>query len=541
MAFRMARPVARRGTANAAFRQRIPADIKRILAGLPRRYRPTGWGKDEIVISLRTADPKAIPAAHAKIMGEVERHYAGLRAGFRPLSNKEAVALAGEAYREFQQFEDDPGDPDKWWGRLLENMKAQAGWFSLMIGEEARQRDSMEQQLGPLADLYLARRAILTDPDSRWKFIRALAEALNDAYLKLAKNAEGDYRPDPNADRFPEWKPPVQPTAPATGSPKSEPTVAQLFEAWRSHALRLNAKPNTLDRYAPCLRSLDAWAAGRPAGSLSEDDIWQWAEARTSKVSPKTVNRVDLAAVKSVFTWAASRSGGRVLPHNPAKGVRLDEPNEAVTRSALFTAEEWKAILLAARRAPDDTDNPTLGYAKRWVAWIAAYTGARVSEITQLRGQDVRREGETWVIDFNPEAGGIKTNEARIVPVHEHLLELGFVAFATSRDKGPLFYDRTRRQHADAKRSQAENRSGEIAEWVREVARLDPRIAPNHTWRRMFKSIAIEAGISTRLSDWLTGHARQRRKRGAAADYEVPTLAALTKAVRQFPRYQLPE
>jgi integrase len=364
---------------------------------------------------------------------------------------------------------------------------------------------------------------------------------MNDAAQKLAKNAAGDYRPDPTADRFPELKLSVRPTAPIGEPTKSEPTVAQLFEAWRSHAVRLKAKPNTLDRYAPCLRSLDAWASGRAAASLSEDDIWEWAEARTSKVSPKTVNRVDLAAVKSVFTWAASRAGGRVLQHNPAKGVRLDEPNEAVTRSALFTVEERNAILLEAQRVPDDANNPTLGYAKRWVPWIAAYTGARVSEITQLRGQDVRREGGTWVIDFNPEAGGIKTNEARIVPVHEHLLDLGFPAFATSRGKGPLFYDPTRRQHAGAKRSQAENRSGEIAEWVREIVGLDPRIAPNHTWRRMFKSIAIEAGISTRLSDWLTGHARQKRKRGAAADYEVPTLAALSGAIKKFPRYRLPE
>ena len=253
------------------------------------------------------------------------------------------------------------------------------------------------------------------------------------------------------------------------------------------------------------------------------------------------MNRVDLAAVKSVFEWAASRAGGRVLKHNPARVVRLPEPSEIITRSALFSEGEREAILLAARRVPDDVENPTLGYAKRWVPWIAAYTGGRVSEITQVRGKDVRLDGGTWVIDFNPEAGGIKTNEARIVPVHEHLIELGFPAFAMSRGEGPLFYDPARRQHADAKRSQAENRSGEIAEWVREIVGLDPRIAPNHTWRRMFKSIAVEAGISTRISDWLTGHARQKRKRGAAADYEVPTLAALAKAVGQFPRYQLPE
>jgi len=34
---------------------------------------------------------------------------------------------------------------------------------------------------------------------------------MNDAALKLAKNAGGDYRQDPNADRFPELKPPAQP------------------------------------------------------------------------------------------------------------------------------------------------------------------------------------------------------------------------------------------------------------------------------------------------------------------------------------------
>jgi hypothetical protein len=59
MVLKMARSVARKAIANAAFRQRIPADIKRILAALPGRCRPTGSGKDEIVISLRTADPKA--------------------------------------------------------------------------------------------------------------------------------------------------------------------------------------------------------------------------------------------------------------------------------------------------------------------------------------------------------------------------------------------------------------------------------------------------------------------------------------------------
>ena len=71
--------------------------------------------------------------------------------------------------------------------------------------------------------------------------------------------------------------------------------------------------------------------------------------------------------------------------------------------------------------------------AKRWVPWLAAYTGARVGKLAQLRKQDVAREGEHWIIRLTPDAGTIKTNEARTVVLHPHLVELGFPAFV-----GPL-------------------------------------------------------------------------------------------------------
>jgi hypothetical protein len=56
MVLQMARPTTRKGTANVTFRKRIPADVKRILDRLPAAYRLRGWGKDEIVITLGTAD-----------------------------------------------------------------------------------------------------------------------------------------------------------------------------------------------------------------------------------------------------------------------------------------------------------------------------------------------------------------------------------------------------------------------------------------------------------------------------------------------------
>ena len=42
-------------------------------------------------------------------------------------------------------------------------------------------------------------------------------------------------------------------------------------------------------------------------------------------------------------------------------------------------------------------------------------------------------------IRLTPEAGGIKTNKFRDVPVHEHLLAEGFVEFLKNAPSGHLF------------------------------------------------------------------------------------------------------
>jgi integrase len=537
----MARPIKLKNSANAYFRKRIPADVQRLLEGLPKSYRPPGWGREVVKVSLgvHASDSAAVAAAQARVAADVSARIAELRKGVRRLTQKEAVEMAGEAYREFQRaFEEDPGEASAWWDLALDNERAKAGRFGpqLTIGEEARVTEAMEYRFGPFADLYLARRGIVTDGESRRKLIVALGDALTFAYRKLALNAEGDYSPDPLAERFPAPSPPLP--APEPPAPKG-PTVGAVFDLWREAQVRLNKKPKTLARYAPCLRSLDTWAKGRPAASLTEDDIWEWAEHRAGNegVSPKTINRVDLAAVKSVFQWAASRPGKRILSDNPARAIRLPEPSGPITRRPLFTHEEAASIMTAASLVPDSAENPTLAYAKRWTPWIAAYTGARITEICQLRGVDVRQEGGVWVMDFTPLAGSIKTDEARTVPIHEHLIAKGFLDFVRQRGPGPLFYDPLRRKAGDAKYSQAENRGGDVATWVRAAVNLDPRIRPSHTWRKVFKSIAVEAGIDDRLSDWISGHMTSKRKRGAAAIYEVPTIKGLASAIAKFPRY----
>ena len=59
----------------------------------------------------------------------------------------------------------------------------------------------------------------------------------------------------------------------------------------------------------------------------------------------------------------------------------------------------------------------------------------------QLRGLDVIEQDGVKVIAITPEAGTVKTGMGRVVPLHEHLIEQGFLAFVASRRNGPLFYN----------------------------------------------------------------------------------------------------
>jgi integrase len=127
---------------------------------------------------------------------------------------------------------------------------------------------------------------------------------------------------------------------------------------------------------------------------------------------------------------------------NPFIGIRVDVPKVAVLREGgkAFKPDEAQVILRAASTISNMMD--AFPRAKRWVMWLCAYSGARAGEITQLRGIDVTQRGDFYVMRLTPEAGSIKTSIARTVPLHEHLVEQGFIEFVRAQGDGPLFYNR---------------------------------------------------------------------------------------------------
>lgn len=150
---------------------------------------------------------------------------------------------------------------------------------------------------------------------------------------------------------------------------------------------------------------------------------------------------------------------------------------------------------------------PEHAAARRWVPWLCAYTGARVNEMTQLRGEDIRREIGIPCLRITPEAGTVKNKTLRFVPLHEHLIEQGFLEFVRSRGDGPLFFDPGAKRGGKERGSLAARTGRHLGEWVRELGIDDPAVAPNHGWRHLVKTRGRNAGIGGDRLDAIQGHA----------------------------------
>jgi integrase len=74
-----------------------------------------------------------------------------------------------------------------------------------------------------------------------------------------------------------------------------------------------------------------------------------------------------------------------------------------------------------------------------WMPLVGYFTGARTNEIAQLDTGDIKEVGGHPCFDFcaddpkAPEAKRIKTDEARQVPIHPRLIELGFLEYVDSQ------------------------------------------------------------------------------------------------------------
>jgi integrase len=241
-----------------------------------------------------------------------------------------------------------------------------------------------------------------------------------------------------------------------------------------------------------------------------------------------------VTAAKRIFGWAKEQNH---IPRNPFGEVKVTVVQLIRTRETLAFEPHEYGIILRASIAVKDTRTPKMA-ARRWAPWLLAYSGARPHEITQLRKMDVIKLEGTHGIRITPEAGTVKNKQVRTVPLHEHLIEQGFLEFVAGCGDGPMFFKgETKASHrapTKQKKARASQVCQRLAAWARDLGVRDPKLRPNHAWRHTFKQVADRAGITERMSNYITGHAEAN----VGATYGAPTLSGKAEALAKFPRYE---
>lgn len=307
-----------------------------------------------------------------------------------------------------------------------------------------------------------------------------------------------------------------------------------LFEQWIE---RTGPAPATVNRWRAVFLAMQAKFKDR---EISEDEGGEWANGLVNaQRTARTVSDIWLSAARSVYAWAYEQRP-RLVPGNPFANVRVSVPEQPVTRYKRFSLEEVTTILKAALAI--EPEGKAFKAAQRWCPWLAAYSGARMGELTQLRGQDVLQVDGIWVMRLTPDAGTTKTRMFRDVPLHPHIIEMGFLDFLKAHGDGPLFYNpnggrRSKGEATNPARPRAVKTRERLAAWVRELGVTDKSISPTHAWRHTFKSIAAgkDARMPDRISDAITGHAPAT----VAGRYEHPDVADMAAALGKYPRYRV--
>lgn len=311
-------------------------------------------------------------------------------------------------------------------------------------------------------------------------------------------------------------------------------SILGLFNAYTAEA---ELKPATQKAWRYCLAHLVEHLGHDDATQVEPTDIIGWKEALAAEGGDepargaRTIRDKYLAAAKAVFRWAAEN---HKISTNPTEGIGIRVKKRPRLREPGLTDKEADTILRAALRESDRATGSLQSFARRWVPWLCAYTGARVGEITQLRSQDVFLEDGIYCLRITPEAGTQKTDRAWKVPLHSHLLEQGFIGALSGRS-GPLFYDPANHRGGSLGNPQSKKVAERLAQWVRAIGVNDPLVQPNHGWRHRFKTQARLVGMDPEARDALQNHSR-----GSEAEkYGHNPLPTLFRAVQMLPAYSV--
>ncbi|WP_193754345.1 site-specific integrase [Microbulbifer sp. Q7] len=357
-------------------------------------------------------------------------------------------------------------------------------------------------------------------------------------------------------------------------------TITALYEEYRATEL-VQATPSQKPALLKRFRDIDQvvrWFVGHVGGDIPVQQVTkQHASTFVNRLILRPVTKrrdIKALSLEDQIAWAEKGDEQRVASNTVKKDVRLFQSlfSVAVDHHYIeenpFTGSLKRVARKAAKSSPKKTGysdadlqkvfgsdlfrhkfepvrrvDTDYGLSLFWVPLICHYTGARLNEVAQLHLSDVKQEEGVWCIDINPNADDKRTKngEPRLVPIHEHLLDLGFLEYV---EQGRLQH----RKHKTATSHRVfsmlkPNTDGTLSAGLSRMLGTQFKalgiaegLQPVHAFRHTFKTACRRLNVAEDVHDAITGHQGSSVGRG----YGGIGIDTANKVIQQLERVQLP-
>jgi len=352
----------------------------------------------------------------------------------------------------------------------------------------------------------------------------------------------------------------LTPPSPADPTEKNGPTLSETFERWKGGTLLPGMKvprQTTADEADFCIRRFREMHGNPRIGAITREQARTFCDAllRLPTRLPDYVERLPLPDIlkRPDIKNFPARSSGTFGKHvtlmmailnkgakafdlkyqgagwsNPFEGLKPESNDDERTRDP-FTDDELTTIFSSSIYTAHERPRGGQGEAAFWLPVLDVMTGARLSELAQLRLSDVRSDRASGVVylDINDESGKkLKTKSSkRQVPIHSILIDIGFLRYVSARkadagaDNALLF------PGLEPRGKKAHRWAAPWSKWFNRWRTGRLKIVGHqtrkdfHSLRHTFKDMCRAAQIEEEVHDALTGNSFKGGGKGVGRRY----------------------
>lgn len=378
----------------------------------------------------------------------------------------------------------------------------------------------LEDIVGSEASKIVASHSLNINDTDRDLLKLELLEALGKADRSLQDRQMGDYSTLHGLDKAPPFKMEVRPTLTFSSVIERQRNLSQkgIDKEYKSAA--------TLEKARSVSHAFSVWRGSEEISSVTYAEVERWRDQLLEGSTSRTTVRSKIGTIKSLVNWSIrhNKRDIRVEPSTPAlfKGenplIDLELPSRAHVDSdkRTFSKEVAKEILKRSRRLPQEFV---------FIPWLQAYSGARISEIVTLKKQDVSQYEGIWYFEIRKEnAKGVsgKHGNGRRIPLHQSIIEQGFLDFVKDCAEGLIFNRR------GVAKIDGRYREALIKVMTDDGENLLKGTPPTHGWRHLFADIS-EGKLTGSAQYYIEG-----RSEGTSRDHYGKSIARLPELARMI-------